>query len=295
MGGFRLTSFLRPLTQTNKMKNKENMVCEDCGHEKYFHKWRMGLELGCCEPIKHRKYSICPCKKFKPESPQTKQTGSDVTEIGLQQELGVNTKDADPEVFAPKGDKTADTQSQESKVTQDRKQKANSVLGTLDIDKLAKNFNPTEHALKHGLPVGFPDKQSQGYCEVCTTTIRNGKCDTINHPYPKSQGCGKITFNTNTAWLLNMWFTDKKSFLYKKEREWIEQIHENHWKGRNDSVVKVTFEIMPHPSCQAKQECELSDEEKERITKAIQKVKDGKVRTFDETMKSFRAKNEVVR
>ena len=52
----------------------------------------------------------------------------------------------------------------------------------------------------------------------------------------------RISFTTNTAFLLNAWFQERTT-LWKKVREWLLERHENHWNKKNNSIVKITLEI----------------------------------------------------
>ena len=51
----------------------------------------------------------------------------------------------------------------------------------------------------------------------------------------------EIKLKTNTAFILNDWF--KEPTIWKKQKEFIEKMHEEHWKGLNDGFVEVTFKI----------------------------------------------------
>ena len=50
----------------------------------------------------------------------------------------------------------------------------------------------------------------------------------------------KITITTNTAYLLNTWFQDK-TFMFPTVKPFLEQIHKEMWKTKNDGFIEVTF------------------------------------------------------
>jgi len=50
--------------------------------------------------------------------------------------------------------------------------------------------------------------------------------------------------STNTAHLLNIGLNEKfKGYGFFPD--WLEKKHEQHWKGKNDSKVEITFKLKP--------------------------------------------------
>ena len=52
----------------------------------------------------------------------------------------------------------------------------------------------------------------------------------------------KMIINTNTAYLLNMLFSEPT--IWKKQAEICKKWHEEHWSNKNNGFVKLTFEII---------------------------------------------------
>lgn len=56
----------------------------------------------------------------------------------------------------------------------------------------------------------------------------------------------QISFKTNTAFLLNTFCQEgleNTVFGQKKIKDWLNDRHEDHWKGRCDSTIIVTYKI----------------------------------------------------
>ena len=52
-----------------------------------------------------------------------------------------------------------------------------------------------------------------------------------------------LSFKTNTAWLLNMWFAED-SLVFPEVKKFIQSKHDEMWEDKHHGIIKITFKLV---------------------------------------------------